>query len=160
MLRRFHAIAGLVGFALILTFWLSTVSAELLGSAATVTAVKRAIPWGILLLVPALAFTGASGFRMGAASSNATLARKARRMPLIAANGLLILVPAALYLAVLATRGEFGSVFYVVQAIELVAGGANLALMALNIRDGLRLAGRLPGGIDGRSAAPARFAQG
>jgi hypothetical protein len=30
-----------------------------------------------------------------------------------------------------------------VQAVELVAGAANILLMSLNIRDGLRLSGRL-----------------
>jgi hypothetical protein len=38
----------------------------------------------------------------------------------------------------------------VVQAIELLAGATNLMLMGLNVRDGLRTAGRL------RAALPAR----
>lgn len=33
--------------------------------------------------------------------------------------------------------------FYLVQAIELIAGPINLILMSLNLRDGLRMAGRL-----------------
>ncbi|MEV5574324.1 hypothetical protein AB0L06_30180 [Spirillospora sp. NPDC052269] len=66
-------------------------------------------------------------------------------MPFIAANGLLILVPAALYLDRLASRGGFGTLFYAVQALELTAGAANLTLMSLNLRDGLRLTGRWPG---------------
>jgi hypothetical protein len=33
--------------------------------------------------------------------------------------------------------------FYVVQAIELIAGATNFVLMGLNVRDGLRMAGRL-----------------
>lgn len=64
-------------------------------------------------------------------------------MPFIAGNGLLILIPAALYLATLASRGEFGGLFYAIQTIELVAGAVNLMLMSLNIRDGFRLTGRL-----------------
>jgi hypothetical protein len=42
-----------------------------------------------------------------------------------------------------ASRGDFGSLFHAVQAVELIAGAINLALMSLNIRDGLRLTGRL-----------------
>ena len=42
-----------------------------------------------------------------------------------------------------AVAGSFDTAFYVVQAIELVAGATNLALMGLNARDGLRMAGRL-----------------
>ncbi|WP_020576469.1 hypothetical protein [Actinopolymorpha alba] len=66
-------------------------------------------------------------------------------MPFIAGNGLLILTPAALYLDRLAARGEFDALFYTVQTIELAAGAANLALMSFNMRDGLRLTGRLTG---------------
>jgi hypothetical protein len=143
MLERIHPIAGMIGFLTILTFWVSTVASELFGSVDTVIAVKQAIPWGFLILVPALAITGASGFRMAGGSSEPAIVSKKRRMPFIAGNGLMILVPAALYLARLASHGEFGSLFYGIQAIELVAGAVNLALMSLNLRDGLRLAGRL-----------------
>ena len=81
---------------------------------------------------------------MAGASSEPRIASKKHRMPFIAGNGLLILIPAALYLARLASRGEFGTLFYAVQAVELADGAINLALMSLNIRDGLRLTGRLP----------------
>lgn len=139
--------AGTVAFLTILAFLTSTATAELLGSHATIAMVKMAIPWGFLLLVPALAITGASGFRMAGASADPVILRKKRRMPLIAANGLLILVPAAFWLRSLASQGDFGSIFYIVQAIELVAGSVNLAFMALNIRDGLQLSGRWPRGL-------------
>ena len=143
MLRRLHPIAGMIAFLTILAFWISTVAVELAGGPGAVTFVKQAIPWGLLLLVPALAITGASGFRLAGASADPRILRKKRRMPVIAANGLLILVPSALYLASLATQGAFDARFYAVQALELAAGAINLALMALNLRDGMRLTGRL-----------------
>ena len=46
---------------------------------------------------------------------------KLKRMPWIAANSILVLVPSALYLASKAGAGEFDSGFYTVQAPELVA---------------------------------------
>lgn len=64
-------------------------------------------------------------------------------MPIIAANGVLVLLPSAFYLAWLSSQGEFGLLFFSIQAVELVRGAVNLALMSLNLRDGLRLAGRL-----------------
>ena len=67
-----------------------------------------------------------------------------RRMPIIAANGLLVLIPAALFLSWKAATDEFDSAFYAVQALELVAGAVNFTLLALNMRDGLRMTGRLP----------------
>jgi nitrogen fixation-related uncharacterized protein len=138
MLTKLHPVAGVIGFVTILTFWLSTAS-ELFGSTAAIATVKETIPWGFLILVPALAIAGASGFRLGGTSPDPRIVSKKRRMPIIAANGIFILIPAALYLATLASRGDFGTVFYAVQAIELLAGAVNLTLMALNIRDGFRL---------------------
>ena len=46
MLRRIHPVAGIIAFLTILTFWSSTVVAELFGSVETITFVKQAIPWG------------------------------------------------------------------------------------------------------------------
>ena len=66
-----------------------------------------------------------------------------KRMPFIAANGLLILVPAAIFLDQWASAGAFDTKFYLVQAVELLAGAVNLTLMGLNMRDGLRLSGHV-----------------
>lgn len=143
MTRRIHPVAGALALLTILTFWLSTALSELLGSEATVTAVKTAIPWGFLLLVPALAAAGGSGFALAGGRRGGLAGRKLRRMPVIAANGILILIPAALFLASKARLGEFDGAFSAVQAIELMAGAANITLLALNMRDGLRMTGRL-----------------
>jgi hypothetical protein len=142
MLSRVHPVAGSIGFLMIAAFWISTVAAEMSGSPGIVAAVKQAIPWGLLVLVPALAVTGASGFRLAGARPDLEIARKKRRMPVIAGIGLFVLIPAALYLARLASRGQFDMSFYGVQSIELLAGAVNLTLMSLNIRDGLRLKSR------------------
>ncbi len=64
-------------------------------------------------------------------------------MPIIAANGILILIPSALFLASKADAREFDTAFYAVQTLELVAGAANIALLGLNMRDGLKMAGWL-----------------
>jgi len=143
MLKHIHPIAGTIGFLIILAFWTSTVGSELFGSVELITAVKRTIPWGFSILVPALAMTGLSGFRLAGGVSTGPIASKRRRMKFIAGNGLLVLAPSAFYLALLASHGAFDGRFYAVQAVELVAGAVNLALMALNMRDGLRLTGRL-----------------
>jgi len=61
---------------------------------------------------------------------------------LIAANGMLILVPCAIFLDRWAAAGTFDATFYLVQGLEFLAGATNLGLMGLNIRDGLRMSGR------------------
>lgn len=143
MKKIIHPIAGVVAMLTIMTFWVSTVLSELFGSQPTIVAVKSAIPWGFLLLVPALAATGGSGFALAKGARGGLIGSKLKRMPFIAANGILVLIPAALYLAAKAKAGDFDPYFYVVQVIELVAGAVNLSLLGLNMRDGLRLTGRL-----------------
>ena len=59
----------------------------------------------------------------------------------IAGNGILLLIPSALFLASKASAGEFDTSFYLVQALELVSGGVNITLLGLNMRDGLKLKG-------------------
>jgi len=142
MIRMLHPIAGIVAFAAILSFWTSTVAVELGGDAAQIAAVKLAILWGLAVLVPCVAFAGASGFRIGGRSPNPTVAGKRRRMPFIALNGLLVLVPCAVFLQHRASAGVFDQTFEIVQGVELIAGAINLALLGLSIRDGFRLTRR------------------
>ena len=59
--------------------------------------------------------------------------------------GFWVLIPAALFLAHKAKAAEFDTAFYVVQALELVAGATNITLLGLNMRDGLEMKGRLRG---------------
>jgi hypothetical protein len=143
MLKIIHPLAGAIALLTIATFWLSTAAVELLGSEAAVVAVKTAIPWGFLLLIPALAAAGGSGFTLAASLRSGLIGAKLKRMPFIAANGALILIPSALYLAMKAREGEFDAGFYAVQALELAAGATNITLLALNMRDGLRMKGWL-----------------
>jgi len=144
MTKIVHPLAGALAILTIATFWLSTVFSELFGSQAVVTSVKTTIPWGFLLLVPALAAAGGSGFALARERRGAALIdSKMKRMRIIAANGIPILIPSALFLASKATAGEFDVTFYAVQALELIAGATNLALLSLNMRDGLKLTGRL-----------------
>ncbi|MGC3939903.1 CDGSH iron-sulfur domain-containing protein [Roseobacter sp. EG26] len=145
MTTRIHAIAGGVGFLMILLFWTSTAISELFASHETIAAVKAMILRGMFILIPAMVIAGGSGTVMGKSRTDAKALAKKKRMPLIALNGLLILLPSAWFLAGKAAAGEFDTVFYTVQAIELVAGAANLTMMGLNIRDGLTMTGRIGG---------------
>jgi len=143
MTKLIHPVAGTIALLTILTFWLSTALSELFASEATVMAVKTAIPWGFLLLVPALAAAGGSGLALSGGRRAGVVGAKLRRMPVIAANGILVLVPSALFLAAKAQAAEFDTTFYAVQALELIAGATNIALLGLNMRDGFKLSGRL-----------------
>ena len=134
-----HKCAGVVALLTIAMFWSATVIAGVALEVDAAIAVKTAIPYGLLVLVPALAAMGGSGYRLARGRSAGPVGAKRRRMPFIAANGLLVLVPSALFLAARAQAAIFDPLFYTVQAIELVAGAVNLTLLALNMRDGLRM---------------------
>ena len=105
--------------------------------------VKSAIPWGFLVLIPALITAGGSGFALTKGRRAGLVSAKIKRMPIAAANGILILIPSALFLASKAKAGEFDTLFYAVQALELAAGAVNITLLGLNMRDGLKMKGRL-----------------
>lgn len=142
MLRQFHFIAGLSATLTIATFFVSTVIVELFGSHAAVATVKALIVMpGLFILVPAIAATGGSGFILAKSRQGRLVAAKKKRMPFIAANGLLVLIPCAIFLNRWAA-GVFDSTFYWVQSVELLAGAINLTLMGWNIRDGLSMSGR------------------
>lgn len=139
MKTRIHSLAGQMAILTISIFWLSTLFSELFLSFDSVRWVKQSIVIGLIVLIPLLAATGASGFMIAKGSSHPLILRKKRRMPIIAVTGLLILVPAAIYLSWKAQSGEFDAAFYTVQVIEILAGVLNLFLMTSNARDGMKL---------------------
>ncbi|WP_375291729.1 hypothetical protein [Qipengyuania sp.] len=144
MARMIHPIAGAIALLTISFFWLATLSSELFGSEALVVTVKTMIPWGFLILIPSLVAAGGSGLRLGRGWRNPLVSAKRKRMPIIAGNGILVLIPSALYLSFKAQTETFDAWFYTVQTIELIAGAVNIVLLSLNMRDGLRLTRKRP----------------
>jgi hypothetical protein len=143
MSKKAHFIAGLIATLTIATFFLSTVIVELFGSHEAVAIVKSLIAMpGLFILVPAIATTGGSGFALSKSRQGRLVDSKKKRMPFIAANGLLVLLPSAIFLDRWASAGSFDTAFYLVQGVELLAGAVNLTLMGLNIRDGIKMSGR------------------
>ena len=145
MKRRLHPIAGVLATAMIATFWVATVGTELFGVEEHIRTVKLAIPWCFLILVPSLALAGGTGHLLGRGRTGRLVEHKRKRMPFIAANGIVILIPCALFLTWKADSYAFDATFYAVQVLELFAGALNLALLGMNLRDGLRLTGRRVG---------------
>lgn len=143
MKSKLHGLFGFVALVCIAVFWSSTAVSELFLDQASVVAVKNAILTGMWVLIPAMMATGGSGFSLAKGRRGRLIDGKGRRMKIVAANGLLVLLPSACMLASWANAGRFDTAFYVLQGVELVAGAINISLLALNMRDGLRLAGRL-----------------
>ena len=143
MKSKIHKIASLVATVCIATFFTSTVLVEVFGSEDMVAFVKSLIVMpGIFILIPAMAITGATGFALAKERKGRVVEAKRKRMPIIALIGMFILLPAAIYLNSWAAEGMFDTKFYILQAIELVAGAINLTLMIKSMKDGKKLAGK------------------
>ena len=131
-----HRIAGILALLCIATFFLLTILIELFGSHATVAQLKSLIVTRGLDPDPGrgrcwrqrhVAVEVAQGSPGGCQEE----AHAVHRGQWSAGAGALAIV-----LDRWAAVGSFDTSFYLVQAIELVAGAANLTLMGLNVRDG------------------------
>lgn len=142
MKTKIHAAAGGLAFLIITLFWLASILSETLGGPADIVQAKTFILIGMTALIPALIITGATGFSLGRNWKSPLIAAKLKRMRLIGLNGLLILLPSAIALAIMARSGSFGTGFYAVQGLELLAGAVNLVLIGTNIKAGLAISAR------------------
>ncbi|MGR5080098.1 hypothetical protein [Photobacterium swingsii] len=139
ILKSAHRIAGVVALLMITTFFLSSVIADLFGSYQTIALVKQTILQWVALLVLSMMAVGITGKKLYPAELKGILAVKAKRLKVAAFNGLVVLIPAAYFLAIWSAEGLFDTRYWFVQAIELIAGVTNAAMIGLNIRDGIRL---------------------
>jgi hypothetical protein len=140
MKQLIHRIGAITAILSILLFFSSTIIVELFGSQRAITTIKSLIVMpGLFILIPAIASTGTTGFAMSRGAGTGLVGKKKKHMAFIGANGLLILLPAAIMLDQWSAAGNFDITFYLVQALELAAGAANLTLMVLSIRDGRTL---------------------
>jgi len=135
MKTKIHGFFGVVALLCVLSFWVGTVVSEAFGSTADIAFVKLSILKGMGVLIPAMMLAGMSGVSMK--WKGPMVERKKRRMKIIAANGMLILLPSAFFLSNRAQQGNFDAWFYGVQLVELLAGATNLGLLSLNVRDGI-----------------------
>ena len=143
MLKKIHPIAAMIATLCIALFFTSSLLVELFGSNELIAKVKQLIVTpGLFILIPAIAITGASGFALSKNRKGTLLEGKKKRMPIIGLNGILILLPCAILLNQWASSGSFDTKFYIVQALELLAGTVNLTLMLRNIADGRKLSGK------------------
>jgi hypothetical protein len=134
-----HRTAAGLAALMIIAFLAATLISELFLSLHAVAAVKQTILLALIGFIPLLMVTAGTGFALGKGRSGALVKAKRRRMPLIALNGMLVLVPLAFYLNYKAQASAFDSWFYFAQILELIAGAGNLTLIFLNMRDGMRI---------------------
>lgn len=107
----------------------------------SVIAVKNAVLTGMWVLIPTMAATGGSGFTLARTRGGRLV--DVKRMRVVAPMACSYCCPARTCSPPWANAGRFDRAFYALQGVELVAGAINITLLVLNMRDGLRLAGRL-----------------
>lgn len=142
MKSKLHAAAGGIAMLTISAFWVTTLLSEFFGTVEQIIMVKTGVLYGMMLLIPTMAAVGGSGFALGKGWRGKQIEAKRLRMKFIGANGILILVPSAFFLAAQAQAMNFDAWFYTVQTLEILAGATNLTLLGLNMRDGITLARR------------------
>lgn len=126
----------------ILIFFVSSLAAEINGEESMIISVKVMIFRMLPILLITMPVLGVTGKKLAGNSNSRYVQQKARRMKLIMVNGLL-LTAMAVFLYYKAQYHEIDDVFLYAQVAELIIGPVNLALIGMNIRDGLRLSGRI-----------------
>jgi len=142
VLLKGHVVATIIAFSTISSFFFSTLWAEVFGGASMILKVKTLIFYLLPVLIIAMPVLASTGFRLAAKSNSGLVSRKVKRMRIIGINGIL-LITMAVFLYLRALDFQFDSLFWSAQMLELGLGGTNLILIGLNIRDGLRLSGKL-----------------
>ena len=138
--KHWHVGAAVTAIVLVASFQLATVVVEIFGRLDDIQRVKTAIVWGLWLLIPSAMVAGITGRLLSGAATSPALQAKVGRMKWIALNGLLVLLPCAMYLQDKAASGALDGLYWSVQALELVMGLVNLSLLLANGRQGRRLA--------------------
>lgn len=144
-IRIIHVVAGLVAFATVCLYLASTLVTEILGEATAIMQVKALILAGLVVLIPSLIAAAMSGRVLAGANPRGLAATKLKRMKIAASTGVLLLIPAAIFLSAKAAAGEHDAAFWIVQLVEFAAGAVNATLLGLNLRDGMRMTRRLSG---------------
>lgn len=137
-----HLVATAVATVTISAFFSFSLIAEFIGEDMLIRQVKTAILYCLPVHMVAMPMLAKSGNKLAGHSKNPIIVRKMRRMKLIAFNGLM-LISLAIYLYYRATYAAIDGTFMSVQIVELCFGAFNLGLIGLNIKDGLKLSGRL-----------------
>ncbi|GIC78850.1 hypothetical protein [Moritella sp. F3] len=138
-LKKIHKTAAIFAFLFITSFLTSTIVADFFATPQQIAHVKSSVLMFIPGLILAMMITGISAAKLYPGVAKGPFKVKQTRMKIAAINGVFILLPAAIVLAKWSGLGQFNDLYWTVQIVEIIAGMVNLAMIGLNIRDGIRL---------------------
>ncbi|CCG42001.1 hypothetical protein [Magnetospirillum molischianum] len=133
-----HPLAARVTLGLFVLIWGSAVTAGLFADRELLAFIKEVVVWSLFPLVPIAMITAITGLQLTRVRPSQISERKRRRLRLIAAISIVVLLPATLWLDAQAQQDSVdGTLFFIVQGIELAAGLVTLVLMGISVRDGI-----------------------
>jgi hypothetical protein len=141
-LVKIHLTAAITATLTILSFILSSALAEISREETIIKNVKKIIFFTVPLLLVIMPTLGISGNKLTGKSRNPIVLAKKKRMKLIFINGMMLIGLAA-FLYYRSLHQGIDNVFLIFQIAEFAFGIINLFLISMNIKDGLRLSGRL-----------------
>lgn len=137
-----HVVATAASMITISVFFSASLWAEIYGSTEQIQSIKAGILYFLPVMLIAMPVLGITGNKLAGNSQNPMVLEKKSRMKWIFINGLL-LISLAVTLYVISRNGMLDNTFLTLQIIELILGPINFFLMALNVRSGLLLSGKI-----------------
>jgi hypothetical protein len=141
-LLKIHLIATAIAVITILTFFTSSLIAEIRGDESFIKSVKAFIIYALPVMIVSMPTLALTGNKLAGQSKNPLVLIKKRRMKLVMVNGM-ILISLAVFLYYRSHFQVIDNVFLGFQLAEFLFGLTNLTLIILNARNGKQLAGKL-----------------
>ncbi|BCZ45365.1 hypothetical protein psyc5s11_14320 [Clostridium gelidum] len=135
-LKLVYKISSFIAFVLIISFMISSLTAEFLGDYILIVIVKKSIFCTLPLLIICMSITGISTRKLALLYPNLPYNRLVvRRVKYIGLNGVMFLAPLATVLNYLAQNNSIESIFYLLQSLEILFGLINIFLFTKIFRD-------------------------
>ena len=128
-LKLVYKISSFITFVLIVSFMISSLTAEFLGDYILIAIVKKSIFCTLPVLIICMIITGISTRKLALLYPNVPYNRLiVRRVKYIGLNGVMFLAPLATVLNYLAQNNSIDSLFYLLQSLEILFGLINILL--------------------------------
>ncbi|WP_353433015.1 hypothetical protein [Polynucleobacter sp. MWH-UH23A] len=144
MKTMLHASAGIFAIFCLLAFLSAILVSEIYYAPQDVIAVQKTILQAMWAYIPLILFAGAIGYELGNERKGNIVQAKKRRMTAICLISIFLLFPSVFVLATQSADDIRNTVFYGLEAFELVLMAFVVILLALNARDGSRLTADRP----------------
>lgn len=139
-MHKVHKVAGIIVLLTLVTFFLSTITIELLGDHEQIKWLKLFIMiFAIGLIAPFTIIIGKTGKKVSKGHDPKLLKKKSKLFKTIQRIGPFVLAPTGIVLYFMARSDSFNTVFYTIQLIELIAQLTSIVLIIIAINTGIQL---------------------